>query len=291
MDRIVFLVGAGRSGTTLLYKLLALHPQVRVITNYDVRASWMPVGTMLRLLRPFPGLKKALWFDAEGSAYFEHGLRRLIPLPAEGEPLYAKCGMPLVPDESDTPPEMIAGLRREFAALLRSGGGSVLLTKRTANNRRLHWLRDAFPDARFINLMRDGRDVAYSLSQVKWWPLHSVWWAGKKPQDLQAEGWDPLQICARNWVEDVTSVEKGLSGLDPERRLDLRYEDLVQDCEGILDRVWDFMGLEKSPSLDRAVKALGLREQSPKWAKRWSSDQIATVLQEQGALLAQQGYR
>ncbi len=63
MSEIVFLVGAGRSGTTLLYKLLALHPGIRVITNYDVHfGHWSPAGLIMRLTGRFPSIRKSLWF-------------------------------------------------------------------------------------------------------------------------------------------------------------------------------------------------------------------------------------
>ena len=46
--RVAFLVGAGRSGTTLLYKLLCLHPQVAYISNYENRFRWVPDGLACR---------------------------------------------------------------------------------------------------------------------------------------------------------------------------------------------------------------------------------------------------
>ena len=46
--RVAFLVGAGRSGTTLLYKLLCLHPQVAYISNYENRFGWLPDGLACR---------------------------------------------------------------------------------------------------------------------------------------------------------------------------------------------------------------------------------------------------
>ena len=46
-EQVAFLVGAGRSGTTLLHKLLCLHPQIAYISNYEnrfagFRTDWPP---------------------------------------------------------------------------------------------------------------------------------------------------------------------------------------------------------------------------------------------------------
>lgn len=292
MSTIVFIVGAGRSGTTLLYKLLALHPEVRVITNYDVRLGrWSPAGVMLRAANRFPKIKKAVWFQAGGAAHFQHGLRRVFPIPVEGELIYSRCGVPLArPGEPNAPKEVIECLHGEFSRLRKSSGASVFVTKRTANNRRLHWLRQAFPDARFIHLVRDGRDVAFSLSQVRWWQESPVWWAGLRPGELEAEGWDPLKICARNWIEDVQAVQQGLEGLDPEQRFVLRYEQLLEGWEESLTGVCDFLGLEMSQIYHDIVRSLNLARRPPKWQGLWTGEQMETVVREQRGLLSEYGY-
>jgi len=292
MGNITFIVGAGRSGTTLLYKLLALHPQVRVITNYDVHfGRFSPAGYISRLAHRFPQLEKSMWFRAGGAAHFQHGLRRVFPLPVEGEPIYSRCGVPLEkPGSTDAPPRVIERLRREFSRLQGSGGASVFITKRTANNRRLAWLKQAFPDARFIHLVRDGRDVAYSLSKVRFWREHLVWWAGCKPEQLEAQGWQPLKVCARNWVEDVRSVEQGLQGVEPERQLTLSYEQLVNGWEPTLSTVCEFLDLDMSARFVSTVRSLEIRSREPKWRGIWTSEQLETVLEEQRGLLAEYGY-
>ena len=127
MSEIVFLVGAGRSGTTLLYKMLALHPGIRVITNYDVHfGHWSPAGLIMRLTGRFPGIRKSLWFDSGGAAYFKHGIRRFFPLPVEGEPIYAECGVPLgKTEDSSAPEEVVNCLRQEFSRMRLSTGSPI----------------------------------------------------------------------------------------------------------------------------------------------------------------------
>lgn len=292
MSDIVFLVGAGRSGTTLLYKLLALHPDVRVITNYDVHfGNWSPAGMVMRMSSRFPKIKKALWFHSGGAAYFKHGFRRFFPLPVEGEPIYQKCGVPLGDTgDSDAPDEVVQCLRDTFLRMQNSSKASVFITKRTANNRRMNWIRQAFPDARFIHLVRDGRDVAFSLSNVNFWRDHTVWWTGRKPGEMEADGWDPLRICAKNWVEDVTAVEKGLQGVDTERLLELRYEQLLTGSEDTLAKVCEFLGLSRSEEFVDAVRSLNIAWRQPKWQRAWTNDQLETVVSEQRDLLSRYEY-
>ncbi|MCF7983818.1 MAG: sulfotransferase [Thiohalocapsa sp.] len=292
MSGVVFLVGAGRSGTTLLYKLLALHPRVRVITNYDVHfGRFSPAGAVLELAHRFPQVARSVWFSSGGAAHFQHGYRRFFPMPVEGEPVYASCGVPLGSTSSeDLPAEVAACLRNTFDRMQRSSGASVFITKRTANNRRLNWLREAFPDARFIHLMRDGRDVAHSLSKVRFWETHNVWWDGRKPREMEADGWEPLQICARNWVEDVLAAEQGLEGLPEDQCATFTYENLLGNWEETLTSVCEFLGLGNSESFLDAVRALDIRWREPKYKVAWTPEQLKIVESEQHGLLRKYGY-
>jgi hypothetical protein len=289
---VVFLIGAGRSGTTLLYKLLALHSDIAVINNYDQRfLAYSPGGMFLRLLRPFPNAKKALWFSEGGGAYFRPGLKRLLPYPVEGESVYTRCGVPLVIDDTgDVADQAGPCLRRAFKRMRARYGGQVFLTKRTANNRRLEWLRAAFPDAKFINLLRDGREVAYSLSTVRWWDDHVIWWSGKTPREMEAAGWDRLRVCARNWVEEVTSLETGMEGVPAGKRIDVRYEALLREPEKVMDELLSFLSIDKTKGFSDAIESLGLKERRPKWEAAWTEEQAREVLEIERDLLSKHGY-
>ena len=91
--------------------------------------------------------------------------QRLFPMPVEGEPVFARSGIP----PSSRPGR--SGSRRTRAAGRRLGrirgasGGRVVVNKRIANLYRIPFLARAFPSARFVALVRDGRAVALSLSK------------------------------------------------------------------------------------------------------------------------------
>jgi hypothetical protein len=79
-----------------------------------------------------------------------------------------------------------------------------------------------WPDARFIYLLRDGRDVA--RSQVEFglagnvWAAASVWRRAERDWRL---------LCAK---------------VPPQRRIELRYEELARDPERELTRICAFLG-------------------------------------------------
>ena len=96
-----------------------------------------------------------------------------------------------------------------------------------------------WPEARFVHLVRDGRNVALSYADVPFGPKTVVraadLWAGRVRMGLVAG--------------------RALGG---ERYLEIRYEDLVDDAEGEAKDLCDFLGLDfDSGMLDYTERARG----------------------------------
>jgi len=87
-----------------------------------------------------------------------------------------------------------------------------------------------FPDARFIHIVRDCRDVALS---------HKTY----------AYGASNVLECAELWKHDIHANLMAGSMLDEHRYLVVRYEDLVLDCENTLRRLCRFAGLAFAPEM------------------------------------------
>lgn len=296
-ESVSVLLGAGRSGTTLLYKILAMHSKVAYVSNYVQKLPSLPsLSVVNRLLHRRPSVKRRAWFLDEGGAYMNskrQRLQALVPTPFEGEALYAHCGVPLTP-AAGTPvdPAAVARLRAAFAVMRRCAAGDTVMTKRTANNRRVPWLAAAFPRARYIHLVRDGRAVAYSLLRVNWWDDHTLYWAGRTPRQMALDGADELQLAARNWVEEIASIESGIAELDSRQVLQMRYEDLLTDPMREVERALDFVGvaMDSDPEFRALLKGLNLQPRQEPWTQRWSAPELESVLRLQAPTLARWGY-
>lgn len=294
---IVFLIGAGRSGTTLLYKTMSLHRDVAYLSNYHNRYPYTILSSGIeRVFRGYPGIKLKSWFKDDGTAYFNRARElyiKAIPQPSECESVYRRCGAPITPAKhQDVSEQSRECLRRTFSAILRYTGGTVLLSKRTANNRRIGFLQSIFPEAKFVHLVRDGRGVAYSLLGVNWWADHILFWSGMTPSEMLAQGEDAIDLAARNWVEEMRYIEQGLAGVAANKVCELRYEDFLAQPHAQLDSLLRFMGVE--PSADKryraSVDALMLKPEKVKWMTAWTDEQKAKVLAIQQDTLARMGY-
>ena len=104
----------------------------------------------------------------------------------------------------------------------------------------LRLLEQLFPQARFVHLVRDGRDAALSFLAV--------------PAGIMTEGFGHPRNAAgfacqwRTEVEDARALGRRVG---PARFLEVRYEHLVADAEASLRRICDFAGLSfESTMLD-----------------------------------------
>lgn len=88
-------------------------------------------------------------------------------------------------------------------------------------------LLETFPGARFLHVVRDYRDNVLSYRDV--------------PFDLSS----PSALAYR-WRR-YNQVIVGAAAENPERFLRLRYEDLVRDTDGTLARIGDFLGIALEP--------------------------------------------
>lgn len=293
-----FIIGPARSGTSLLFKALCLHHDVGWLSNYLYRLPRLPQLSVLnRIPRALPEARRAVWFGSDYSNAYVFGarrslLRRAFPEPMEGEPLYSACGFPEYPWETPAPLAVRrARLGRAFDTVRRASGAGSVIDKRIANNWRVPLLAETLPDARFVATVRDGRAVASSLSRVDWWRDSVAFWYGGTPRDWEAEGRDPWQMCARNWVEEVRAIDDGLTAVPEDQILRISYEGMVAAPVDTLRSIADFAGLPADPAWVEELSRLRFPDKNEAWRQQLPAAAIATIEEVQAEVLAGQGYR
>ncbi len=110
-------------------------------------------------------------------------------------------------------------------------GSDYIIDKMPENYAHIGLILSMFPNARIIHMQRDLRDVATSC-----WNVHfaQIRWACRK-EHIERHFENYLRLM-RHWREVV-----------PGRFFEIRYEDLVQDLEGGVKRLLDWVGLEFEP--------------------------------------------
>jgi omega-hydroxy-beta-dihydromenaquinone-9 sulfotransferase len=294
----VFVVGAARSGTSLLFRVLALHHQATWLSNWIQRFPALPqLAALNTVSRRLPDRRGRVWFGSSGDNAYVYGNKRtvadrLFPQPTEAESVYLRAGTPDVWDAGvPVPADTAARLRQVFEQASRWDRRQVHIAKRIGNNRRIPLLAQVFPQARFIEIVRDGRGVAASLANVDWWAESIVWWYGGNPASWREEGRDEWAMCARNWVEEVRVIRRGLEDVPAEKRLSITYEDLVAKPQEVVAKVTEFASLDPTDAdFQAALGQVRFPNRNDRWRWEMSEEVLLKVQQIQREDLLHYGY-
>jgi hypothetical protein len=103
----------------------------------------------------------------------------------------------------------------------------------------LEWILRHFPKARFIYMLRDGRDVVCS---IRTHPRFRMVNGERVPTNIRR----PLRPCINYWLEDTAEAMKWRKHPN---FLAIRYEDIVSDTEPALRKLCEFIGEPWDPAL------------------------------------------
>jgi len=173
---------------------------------------------------------------------------------------------------ADASPAVVQRLAATFAAQFRDCDGQTVvrplrfLEKTPKNALRIPFLRAAFPDALFIQLVREPRPSLGSMIDA-WQSGRFVTyrnlpgWPGPPWSLLLIPGWRELagrplaEIAARQWAVANQTILDDLADLPEGQRCLVRYEDLLADRAGQLERLCRFIGVPFGPRMQQLCAA------------------------------------
>lgn len=205
MSAPVFVVGAPRSGTTFLQNLLGAHPRVATSQETDLFTHYV-----------------RLWRETWA---------RQLPTDPEEWRRWRHKGLPAVFTEDEFDEVLGAFVERVHARTLAlKPGADVVVDKTPAHGRHGESILRYLPAARFVHLVRDGRDATASLLRAS-----RGWGSGWAPGTAAA--------AARQWRDDVDAC-RALGELTPAYH-EVRYERLASEQgRSVLREVFAFAGIE-----------------------------------------------
>jgi hypothetical protein len=170
--------------------------------------------------------------------------------------------------EHDIDPIIIGRYRDYVGAILRWQGKRRFLQKHTGFAR-IDFLKQVDPTAQFVQIVRDGRAVAYSLSRVDWWSHESRAWWGEMPAEYDEEyersGRDPMILGAIVWKHllDVSEVET--RSLPSDRLLTVSYSDFVRAPKEYMQAICRHCDLDYSQRFQRRLDNFRIRDADEAW--------------------------
>lgn len=225
MEAPVFLVGAERSGTTLLRLMLDSHPEISFLEEFEYVTDLV-------------GDDGALPDVEDYGRYLE--TNRVFQI----------SGFTFRDDLSyrDLVDGFLRSRQKEVGATI--GGATIHFgfSKSLA----------IWPDARFLHIIRDPRDVAPSVMEMGW--AGNTWWALNK------------------WVQAEEEWDRVTEVVPEDRRMTVRYADLVTDHVAVLTEICRFLGTGYDDRMldyaDRTDYDLPDPSRSTGWARKLSPRQV-----------------
>lgn len=183
-------------------------------------------------------------------------------------------------------------LHAKFEYYRQRSGRKRLVNKHPRNSVRIDYIRQIFPDAFFIHVIRDGRAVVNSIiNKTQREPTRQRIPFGnfcKPPHWRQFLRDDPVEQAALQWREIVRYVLSRRHELGA-RYQEFKYEDMCSMPRETFASMFEFAGLPVSDEfLARIPKQL--RNMNYKWKEQLSSEQIASIDAVQEELLEELGY-
>ena len=259
-DPAIFVGGCDRSGTTLFKSVLDRHPRLACGPETNIWGRPFRIGSL-----------GSLWEVSKRD--LKQRVKRAAHLPEFAVDFYQDYL--LTPDKK------------------------LRWVDKTPNNvmvvpQLLSW----FPEGRFIQMIRDGRDVCCSLRHHRKERIR-----GGKIVPMRTN--NPIDQCAKKWLHE-TSL--GLSSQGHPRYLQVRYEDFLDEPESVLRRVCDFLGEDYDPQMldptitTKSAKLIGSilnnsnadrpieRQAIQRWRRDLSPEERQTIEQIAGGLLRKLNY-
>jgi sulfotransferase family protein len=243
-DRMIFNFGAQRSGTLWLQRIVTAHPAVAAVPN-ETELFSLGIGPLFE--RFHHGLRSS---TTVGSTYVER--------------------------------EVLLDATRDFCDAIFMGhltdGAHYLAERSPMHSGSVDVISSVYPDARFVHIIRDGRDVARSLVSHDWGP-------------------SSVTEAAERWRWAIMSAR---TAAPQDRYHEVRYEDVLEKPEETIAGLYDFLGVEYSDAvLDevlaeaRVRRNQDARDPTPrreKWRDHFSAEDLRAFEDVAGDLLAELGY-
>lgn len=208
----IFVVGSARSGTTLLYSILLASGEFVI---------YQAETLLLEVCKPKYG-------DLRNNRNYERFINDWL----RSKQFYRSGLDPVkfVAGARDHRQSYIAFMEYFMECIADSQNKKRWAEQTPGHVFHMDELSQFFPQAKFVHVIRDGRDVAVSRRKLKW--------TGTKTTDALRQ----LLCAAKSWelsVEAGRRIGKFLGN----NYLEIRYEDLIQHLDETLLKIRDFAGI------------------------------------------------
>jgi len=208
-----FVIGSGRSGNTLLRGILVSHPKIaippesyvlgKVIKNFQAY-SFLPWNDIVKIV--------VAEFEAS-SDFFTWGINLY--------PVYKK--MYELKEERRTLAKIIDEIYCHYGHE-KFPGFEIWGDKTPMNTLHLEWIESVFKNAKYIHMIRDGRDVVSSY--------------------LKMGQYKTVEEASERWKKSIRLARKFGKNKSKNEYIEIRYEKLVSNPSNEIKKICEFLNVD-----------------------------------------------
>lgn len=277
----IFIVGTGRSGSTIFHEMFCRHPEVAWISKLcDVFPNQVWLNKYFLNSLDFPVVGTA-------SKYLILQKRAIRPSEAYNfwENICTGFSRPcrdLVAE--DVTNKKKRKIRKELTKTLTSNRERLLI--KITGWPRLSFLQEVFEDAKFIHIVRDGRATVNSMLEVDFWegwqgPQNWRWGeltlSQKADWDKYDKSFAALAAIEMNILMDA--MEEAKTNIGPKSFLEVKYEDLCASPRNTFKDVIEFCDLTWSANFSKTIEEFNLKNTNYKWKQDLTPAQCDVISQ------------
>ena len=290
----VFVLGHWRSGTTLLHELITLDERFAYPSNYECFQSchFLVTGPLVHWLsrsaapkkRPMDDMKATLSSPGEDEA----ALRNL-----GAASFYNNLFFPSRADDPEAsldlqrlPPDQLMRWKQVFANFMRELNcryGRPLVMKSPTRTAHVRPLLELYPDARFVNIVRDPREVHPSTMKM-WSALTELVCLEADPRVPEERVFATHRLLHEKLKEARPMIPAG-------QFCETRFENLVRDPVGEMERIYDELGLGDFTGMKPKIEGYFAQRSEVRASRHeLSAGQRARIETELANVIADNGY-
>ena len=219
-------------------------------------------------------------------------------------------------------------IRGRFSKRHKASNSKYIVEKTCANSLRLNYVHEIFPEAKFIIINRDGRDVVpsamkrwnssldlkYTLKKFRYVPLVDLffyaWKFGKnrlirivkkqealsfwgpiyKGIDKDTEQLSLIEVCAKQWKTCAENTIRDRENIPESNIFDVKYETFVNNPKHEMANLLEFLGINKETiDLEELTKGVSTKSVG-NYKRNFSKEEIDTLNTILGSTLKKLNY-
>ncbi len=263
INRPIFMVGTGRSGSTMIFEALSVHPDLGWLSNYNKLLPWFGFVSIMPRIYNIPFFSKRRGQKKQynqGKGF----LNRLMPTPFEcywkWDLLCEKFEFDFLKDKtaSDKEKKRVKKAVRQILFWQSKKRFAAKITGPT----RMTFLKSIFPDAVFVHIKRHPIAVIMSSVDFGFWKPKSEGklprWDGGLPENWREEwkqyGQSKLALIAIQYRTIMKVCREERKQLNENDYTEIDYEDFIDEPVEVMHRICSFCDLPNSQKVDEFIR-------------------------------------